>query len=245
MTRTLIYDLETSPNLGYVWGRWQQDVIAFEQEWMILSCAWKWLGDKSVHVVTMEKAADDLPVVEKLRELLDTADIVVAHNGLGFDDKKARARMLFHGLEPPSPFRSVDTLVLAKRSFAFTSNRLDDLCQVLGIGRKLGSGGFDTWRGCLQGDPDAWRRLVNYNKHDVAILEKLYLRLLPWAEGHPNVALIAEDPDACPRCGVVGQMIRQGWRYYGVTKRPRFQCKACGGWCQGRKVEKSSVAYVA
>jgi hypothetical protein len=242
--RTLIYDIETSPNLAYIWAKWQQNAIAFEQEWQILSVAWKWLGEKGpIQACWMEGDDSDERVVEQLHNLFDEADIVVAHNGDKFDQKKSRARMAYHHMLPPSPFKSVDTLAVAKRHFAFTSNRLDDLCKYLDIGGKIETGGFDTWWGCLRDDPKAWAKLVRYNKHDVVILERLYLELLPWMDRHPNVALYTDTPDTCPKCGVVGQMIRRGWHHYTVTKRPRFQCKACGGYCQGRTVKRSEATY--
>ena len=34
--KVLLFDIETSPNLAYVWGKYQQDVVAFEEEWKII-----------------------------------------------------------------------------------------------------------------------------------------------------------------------------------------------------------------
>lgn len=243
--KTLIFDIETSPIEGYVWGTYQTDVVKVKKDWQLLSVAWKWRGDRGTKLVTAEGESDDHVVTETVRDLMDEADIVVAHNANGFDNKRVKTRMAYYAFAPPSPFKTVDTLAVAKRTFAFTSNRLDDLCRFLGIGGKIQTGGFATWEGCLNGDPKAWERLGRYNRNDVVILERLYEALLPWMDTHPNVSMIADNPDACPKCGVVGQMIRQGWRYHGVTKRPRYQCNACGGWCQGRKVERSSGLYVA
>jgi len=130
------------------------------------------------------------------------ADIVIAHNGIAFDTRKIQARMLFHGLNPPSPYREVDTLKIARKHFSFTSNRLDDLCQTLGIGRKLATGGFDTWLGCMRGDPKAWAKMTRYNKRDVKLLVALYKKLLPWTTVHPNLATISGAAgEMCPKCG--------------------------------------------
>ena len=46
--KILIYDLETSPNQGYTWGKYEQNVIQFTKEWELLSFAYKWLGEKKV-----------------------------------------------------------------------------------------------------------------------------------------------------------------------------------------------------
>ena len=72
--RVVLLDIETSPNLGYVWGLWDQNVIEFENEWNILCFAWKVLGEKATHVVSRPDFAkeykadpdDDVMVCEEL-----------------------------------------------------------------------------------------------------------------------------------------------------------------------------------
>jgi len=250
--RILLFDLETSPNLAYVWGKWQQDVVAFEEEWFVLSIAWKWLGQKTVHVKALPDFElyeadphDDRSLIAFIHTLFAQADIAVAHNCDRFDQPKAQTRMFIHSMEPPAPFRSVDTLKVARKHFAFTSNRLDDLCQVLGIGKKRETGGFATWLGCLNGDEAAWRKMCRYNRHDVVLLEQLYLRLLPWMTTHPNRATIEDRPHACPRCGVEARMEARGWRSTQVSKRRQYQCGACKGWSAGRVITKTDTAYVS
>lgn len=242
--RILLYDIESAPIRAFVWRLWNVDhVTATESDWFILSIAWKWLGDHSVHVLALDDVErlhpeDDFLLAVKLQELFDDADIVVSHNGVQFDQPKARTRMLVHHLTPPSPFKEVDTLQVARRQFAFSSNKLDDLCQSLGIGRKAKHNGFATWQGCLDDDPKAWATMKRYNKSDVRLLEKLYLRLRPWMTRHPNLSMLAEKPETCPRCQApASQLQRRGWAVRGVTRVPRFQCQTCGGWSQGRKVD--------
>lgn len=238
--RVLVYDIESSPNLGYTWGKWDQDVIQFEREWEILCFAYKWLGEPEVRAVTRQGQPDDRQVAEKLRDLFDEADVTITHNGKAFDKKKANTRMVIHGLAPPSPYREIDTLQVARRQFAFTSNRLDDLCRVLGLPRKKQTGGFKTWLGCMADDPAAWERMVRYNKADVVILEKLYLRMRPWVVNHP--ALNFERPDTCHRCGHK-VLIARGYKVAGVTRRRTYQCKGCGGYSSGREIENPQLEY--
>lgn len=244
--KILVYDLERSANQAYVWGKWQQDVIAYEREWEIISCAWKWKGQKKIHIVDMEGQDDDRNVVSALHSILDDADIAVTYNGHNFDNKLARTRMLYHGFTPPSPFKDVDVLAQVKRHFALNSNKLDDVCKYFGLPGKLDSGGFDTWyRAYVKQEPLAWLLMRRYNRRDVQILEQLYDLVLPWTDKQPNLALVEDRPAACPRCGQVEQTLQaRGWMYYGVTKRRRFQCLVCGAWCCGRKVESSTGLYV-
>lgn len=249
--RTLLWDLESSPNLAWVWGKYEQNALGFEREWHFLTVAYKWLGEDKVHVRGLcdydryaEDAEDDYELAKLAFDLFSEADIVVAHNGVAFDTKKAQARMIYHGFPPPTPFKEVDTLKIARKHFAFTSNKLGDLCDSLGIGRKLETGGFETWLGCMRGDPKAWDKMKKYNKQDVVILEQLYLRLRPWTTTHPNIATIAERPTACPKCGSEAGMQSRGYSNTSLSRRQRFQCVACGGWSSGRPLERVPSLYV-
>src|ERR1017187_7486845 len=108
--KILFYDIETSPNLAYVWGKWEQNVIAYKSEWEILSFAWKFKGDKSVKCLTRADYKDktDKSLVIDLKRIMDSADLIVAHNGDQFDIKKSTARMIFHGLNPTRILKTID-----------------------------------------------------------------------------------------------------------------------------------------
>lgn len=239
--RTLIYDIETSPIISYNWGIWQQNAIKVVEDWQILTVAWKWLGDKKVQVIGQDDFKDykagvnnDKSITKLIHELFNEADIIVAHNGDSFDQKKCQARMITHDLPPPSPYKQVDTKKLAKRYGAFTSNRLADLAKQLDVSLKGSAGGFETWTGCLAGDKKAWRKMKQYNKQDIPPLEELYLKFRPWHTAHPAVNVMNESPDACPKCGVAGRMHKSGTRTTKTNTYRRYQCQACGGWSQQR-----------
>lgn len=227
--KVLLFDIETAPNLAYVWGKYEQDVIAFESEWYILSVAYKWLGEKEVHCLTIEgKEGNDKKLCKKLRNLFDEADVLIAHNGDAFDIKKAKARFVFHGLKPPSQFATVDTCKIAKRYFNFNSNRLNDLGIYLKVGQKIKHTGFDLWLGCMQDNKNSWELLKKYNKQDVLLLERVYEKLLPWMERHPNMALL-QDKQGCPKCG--SEKVRKdGVRANSSTMQQQWECKSCGGY---------------
>src|ERR1700676_2529674 len=106
LPKTLLLDIETSPNLGYVWGKYKQDVIRFNKEWYILCFTAKWLGDKKLITCCLpdftalyaKDPDNDLGVITHLWKLLDEADIVVAQNGDEFDLKKINARFAVHNM---------------------------------------------------------------------------------------------------------------------------------------------------
>ena len=241
--KILIFDIETQPNLSYTWGKWQQDVIRFKSEWEMLSFAYKWLGERKTIAVGRDKFSEEALVL-RLRQLFDEADVVIAHNGNSFDVKMCNAKFIEFGLTPPSYYKSIDTKLVAKRYFRFNSNKLDDLGNILGLGRKIETGGFDLWLGCMQGDKKAWKKMLAYNKQDVVLLEKVYLKLRPWIDNHPGINLLEGRPEACPKCGSGPLQKRGTIKTTKVALIQRYQCQNCGGWSQARKSQKTEVQYV-
>lgn len=239
----LYLDTENAPNLGYIWGKWEQNVIETKTNWYFLSFAFKWQGSKAIQCCALpdfpafkKNKECDRPLVKKLWEVLDAADVVIAHNGDRHDLRKAAARFAVHGLKPPAPYKTVDTLKLARKFFQFDSNRLDDLGQYLGVGRKLPHTGKHLWFGCMAGDPAAWKTMRRYNCQDVALLERVYLKLRPWATNHPNLSHISRA-DACPVCQS-SDIKRSGWNYVATGRKQRSTCCDCGHRFVNGKIER-------
>lgn len=248
--KILLIDLETCPSLGYVWQKWQTDVIAFKEDWHILSFAAKWLGSKKMisyglnDFKTFKKNKDDdRELVQKLWELMDEADVIMAHNGDEFDVKKANARFISHGLNPPSPYITIDTKKVAKRYFKFDSNSLDELGRYLGLGRKLHHTGFNMWLGCMNGDLASWKMMLKYNRYDVILLEKVYLKLRGWMKNAPNLNSFMGTTSKCPNCGKSG-LQKRGFGYNRTSQYQRYQCigpQGCGAWSTGEKIKRDKV----
>lgn len=242
MTAKILYwDIETSPNVVYTWGAgYEENVIKVIRPWFIISAAWRWEGEpqKDTHcvIVTPEEAkeSDDRRVVEVIRDLLDEADIVVAHNGDRFDKKKLNARLVKHGLTPPQPPRPIDTLKVARGNFTFNSNRLDALGQYLGVGGKVKHEGFALWEKCMAGDPKALKQMAKYNIRDITLLRDVYMKLRPWMGSHPNLALYG-NPSCCPKCQAPSTALQsRGYKYTNLTKKQTWFCTKCGGWSSTR-----------
>jgi uncharacterized protein YprB with RNaseH-like and TPR domain len=169
------FDVENAPSLGYFWGHlWETSIISVTNPWYMLSFSYRWMGEKKIHCHALpdyplfkKDPENDKHLIEDLHDLLDEADVVIAHNGDRFDIRKSNARFIMQGLKPPSPYKSIDTLKAARRFFHFQSNKLDDLGQYLGVGRKLPHTGFDLWKRCMAGERGAWKTMREYNMHDV------------------------------------------------------------------------------
>ena len=234
--KLLFYDVETAPNLSYTWGKWEQNVIEFERDWYILSFAYKWRGGKTKVVALPDfprykrDKKDDKYLIRELWKLFNEATITVAHNNKTFDNKKANTRFIQLGLPPPAPYKVFDTLPIVRKYFKFDSNKLDDLGRYLGIGRKVETGGYVLWRECLRGNMKAWRKMKKYNATDVDLLERLYLKLLPWVQE-------VQTREGCPKCGS-SELQKRGYRFTVGMRYQRLQCKSCGGWSSERKGEK-------
>jgi predicted RNA-binding Zn-ribbon protein involved in translation (DUF1610 family) len=236
--RTLLIDVETFPALVYVWRIYEDSAIKVVENTSVASFSAKWLNGSQVTKAISDYSGyrpgkrDDRKLLKDLWTLLDEADTVVAHNGDRFDVKKINSRFIIHGMVPPSPYKTVDTLKEARAVSGHDSNRLNELCRQWGIGQKVRTGGHDLWFDCLGGDARAWKRMKKYNAHDVfPLLEGAYLRLLPWMKKHPNVSAF-RDEAVCPRCGS-SKIQSRGKQVTSTRTYQRFQCSECGGWSRG------------
>lgn len=226
--KILIYDIETSPLICYTWGLWQQNAAMLKEDWKLLTVAYKWLGDKRVSGLSRLDYRTERELVQEVWNLFEEADIIVAHNGNSFDQKKMTAKFIEHCFSPPAPYKQIDTKLVAKRYGKFTSNSLDNLCNMLKMGRKVKHEGIELWDACMQGDKKAYAKMMKYNKQDVKLLEKLYLKLRPWITNHPNVAPHLKR--ACPKCGSA-RLRSKGIIYTnrGTLAYRSLVCLGCGG----------------
>lgn len=246
----LVWDIETSPLITYTWGAYESNALEIIQDSQILCFAYKWLGQNKTYVLGQDDDTDykpgvinDFELVQKIRELFDKADIVVAHNGNSFDQKIANTRMMYYGMTPPSSYQQIDTKRVAKKYGRFTRNKLDDLGRFFKIGEKMHHEGWDMWQGVLNGDKRMWKMMKDYCKQDVVLEEQLYLKLRPWMDAHPSISVIGDMPDSCPKCG--SDNLRQGGFMATKTgKRKRYQCLDCGGWCSGRLIGGIKPEYI-
>ena len=242
--KILTLDIETAPLNVFCWGLWEQNVglEMVQEEWTILSYAARWLGRKPVifrHTGGRgaKRVRDDSGLCAQLWRLLDEADIVITQNGKAFDIKKINARLIMHGSRPYSPIRVIDTKIVAKRHFDFTSNRLAWMSKHINKNTKKDEHkrfpGFELWAECLKDNPAAWREMRKYNSLDVIATEELYLHMRPWIDGHPNVSAYTGNT-ACPKCGG-RDLQKNGVRVTQTGRYQRFRCLSCGGSCHSRQ----------
>jgi len=233
--KILIFDIETAPLEIYAWGIWDinASLNQIKSDWFVLSWAAKWLHEPTMMYMDQSKVKDksnDKKLLEGIWKLLDEADIVITQNGKNFDEKKLKARFILNKMKPPSSFKHIDICKIAKKTFGFTSHKLEymtnNLCTKY---KKLKSKKFqgqDLWTECLKGNQEAWKEMAKYNKYDVLSLEELYDIVIPW-DNTINYNLYSDSEENVCKCGSKN-IIKYGFSYTNLGKFQRYKCSNCG-----------------
>jgi hypothetical protein len=225
--RILLLDIENSPALAWVWGLFNEDInlqrLVTPKE--MLCFAAKWLGDSET--VWYSKQNKDNMLLE-LHKLLDEADVVIHYNGDRHDMPIINAEFLKAGFPPPSPYKNLDLYKTIRKTFRFTSGKMEHVLKELGLKEKLADGGFATWVGCIENDLEAWASMRIYNIGDVDSLEEMYFRVRPWIQNHPSHSAYTQT-HCCPNCGS-HFLVKRGYAYTKVSKFQQWRCNDCGKW---------------
>lgn len=228
--RVLTVDIETSPNVCYVWSLYGEQHISPSQiiePSRILSVAAKWRHAKGVMYWSEHHHSREEMIRESWR-VYDEASVVITYNGRGFDHKHLQREWLLAGLGPPSPWVDVDLLQVVRRKFKFPTAKLGYVTEVAGLPTKLETGGQALWNDVLAGDEKAWAKFKAYNKQDVIVTELLAAYLADWIDV-PHMGQWTRDRECCHRCGSP-DLTLVGLVYGRTTAYPKLQCDVCGAW---------------
>lgn len=235
--KILLIDIETRPMEAWIWQLHEQYIglDQIKEDWHILSWAAKWLDDPDSKIMYADRrnSKSDKSILKPMHKLLDEADVVVGQNGDRFDIKKLNARFIINGMNPPSPFKTIDTLKIAKKFFALTSNKLEYLAKVLGVKHKKLTArkfpGLKLWTECLKGNIEAWQEMKLYNCTDVFVLEAVFHKLKSWDRSINFNYLVDDVAHGCGKCGSL-DLCRRGFELINTGKFQKYQCKNCGSW---------------
>lgn len=238
--KILVVDVETSPHISAHFGRWKQNIpyYATLEESRIICWAAKWLGERAT-MFSAEWQVGREAMLTAIYELLCEADAIVTFNGDKFDVKRLNSEFLRFGWAPPSPYEKIDLYKQAKKHFAFSSNRLDDLLRELGLSPKLPHTGLSLWLDVRDGKKSAQNKMRKYNVQDVRSTEEFYDYMLGWITPHPNWGNYVDDVSdpntpVCPNCGST-RMVRHKIRTTKVKKYRQWHCQDCGKYARGRR----------
>lgn len=244
--KILLFDLEMIYMHARIWSTGKQRVHykSIIKPKSIITWSAKWLCQPEMFTGKCYAKEvinrDDKRILKPLWDLVDEADILIAHNIKGFDKGEMNARFILNGFPPPSPYRMIDTLKIARRNFRFASNSLDYLTKIFGVsGKQETSPGL--WDRCDEGDTKAIQEMLDYNMQDVRALEDLYMKIRGWAKSHPNLGLYYDDmKDRCPHCEST-EIVYEGDKY--MTNANIYnasRCTVCGAYGRDRIAETTA-----
>lgn len=237
--KILLLDIETSPLITYTWGLFDQNIglNQVKEHTYILSWSAKFLGQDKVYYMDNRNAkhfSNDKKIVQGLVDLINKSDYIVGHNLKRFDIKKINYRCIVNNIKRPKPVEQIDTLIIAKRNFAFDSNKLEHLAKILKAKNKKMTkrefAGFDLWLECMSGNKKAWNEMRLYNIQDTITLEDVFNKLQPWAKEANFMHLV--DNIQCS-CGSES-FEKKGVRRTLTGLYQRYKCKNCGAHYQGK-----------
>lgn len=175
--KILFYDIEVSYGLARAWRPGYRIKLSYNDFVVhpkIICISWKWNNNDEVNTVSWDKNQDDKKLLEVFIPELNKADFIVAHNGDNFDLPWIRTRALAHGLPMYPKYISVDTLKEARYNHRLPSNKLDDIGDYFGLGRKIHAP-RELWTKVTDDNcRETLEEMIKYCEQDVFLLEAVY-----------------------------------------------------------------------
>lgn len=249
--KILFIDVEVQGTLNISFPRFKAFIspsaVLHEPYLLTFACNWAHEPEEDILVKGLDDYTslfeddyrNDVLLVEELWELLDEADVIIAHNAK-FDEGQINNRFAYHGLTPPSPYKVICTLKALKQYFKLPSNSLDASTKYFELENKLGNDGIKLWVDCFKGDRDAFLKMKEYNYGGIPTLRQLYYKVLPFIKNHPNLGLYYNDDNLrCGNCGSVDLKTEKGYAYTNMSKFNVYRCNSCGSVKRNRKNVRS------
>ena len=201
--------------------------------------AWRRYGRKRVKFAAEWDDGGREQMLRDVWAVYDEADVIVGHNVAAFDTKKLKADWAMMGLKAPRPWKSVDTLTIARREFGFESNTLASLCQRMNVPGKVDKYDPICAEAAVTGDLEAQKRLRIYNQGDIEASEALYDAFRGWIANHPFMGLHGEEK-VCNQCaGHELTLLPTKYRAV-VLDYPLYRCDDCGAHLKGQWVARAA-----
>ena len=232
--RRLLWDIETSQNIGVFWRSGHRITIRPEDiihERAIICIAYKWEFEKKVNCLEWNRGCDK-KMLKKFMKTALQADEMIAHNGDKFDIRWFNGRCLIHGLDIAPKWKTVDTLAISRSNFSLNSNTLAYLARVLGVSRKGNPGGAETWKKILlENCPTSMRKMTKYCMQDVKVLEDVWHKIKGYhkPKSHAGV-LMGGEKWTCPWTGSENVVKSKTRTTAAGTVQHQMQCKDTGAY---------------
>ena len=171
---------KTEPKIGYL------DIEASQLKsnfGIMLSYAIKVKGEDTIYsdVITkkdIDKKTLDKRLVKKCIEDMKRFDVIMGYYSTKFDIPFIRSRAMYWNLDFPmyGELQHKDIYYMVRNKMCLHSNRLEVACRHLGIEGKTHIDGH-YWILAVSGDKKSLDYILDHNKWDVIILEKLHDRI--------------------------------------------------------------------
>ena len=229
--KILHLDIETAPMVGYFWNMFPKYIPIGHVAKAGYTLCWtaSWEGSNECFAGSVLRDGE-LGMLMRIHTLLDEADAVVHYNGAQFDIPILNREFIRHSIAPPGKYHQIDLIKPVRSQFRWDSNKLDWVCQQLGLGSKRKNDGMDLWTECMAGNEAAWTKMLAYNKQDVLLLKKLYKRMMPWITNHPTTGLWIDNPKrpTCSTCGSTNLQKKGRQHNTKAASYTRYRCNSCG-----------------
>lgn len=213
-------------------------------EWPRTICgAWNWYGQDRVHFAAEWLKGGREQMLKTLWNAYDRAQLVIGHNLDSFDTKKLNGEWALMGFAPPSPFKSVDTLKVARAKFGFESNTLDSLCKRFGIDAKTDRYSVEMARGAVAGNRAKRAQIKGYNCGDIAAGRGFYDHIRVWHHSHPHSVIgTSDDRKSCNNCWTTDPDAFEpnGYKLANQIIYPLWRCR-CGANIQGTRHSRAAI----
>lgn len=201
-TANILYvDIEVSKSLYFNYGNRVpsgfMNIDDLYHEKYIICWAASYVGSKTVwsDCVTSKEARKwtDKRILPRLRELMESADIIAGHNIDAFDIKHINAQLLLTDQEPITGKKTIDTLKIARQKFKFESNKLDYISRKLGLRPKDDIRNSDWLKIVTTGDEKTLAKVLRYNKGDVTSGKGVLERLMKYSGKRTDYGAVSLD----------------------------------------------------
>lgn len=233
--KILVYDIETTPVLAWVWRCGEQYVghNQLHEDFnltKIICITYRWNYENKAKALVFDlETLDDTEIIKDFDDILKQADVIIGKNNNKFDDKHINMRRFMNGLPPlPDWSRHSDDLEKQMRKhFNMQSYSLDYFAKVTGGEGKIKMCLDDWIQIVLHKNKSRLAKMVKYGKKDADDTMELIEKVRPYVTFKYNFAAHHGDL-RCTSCGSE-DIIKNGTRLVGSLRKQRWACNNCGG----------------
>jgi len=234
----IVFDEETSPQLGYFFGGiWETNIVKIvEYETIITISYWDSKTNK-VKSISQWDFSDwkkgkwnDKSLVKYFREIIIKYDIIVGQNSDQFDIKLFNSRLAFHGFEPLPDTKTFDTKKIAKGKLKLPSYSLEIMANFFGLEGKYHHSGLDMWFKCKDGDKSAQKEMTHYCNIDVIKTKDVFYKLLPFTKFDNTFSRVSDNPNCLNPLCLSEKVTKSKKRKVVGGYKYQYQCQDCGSY---------------